>query len=88
MITKNRMTQLPDDIQKLIFQQLHISHTKAITRQLKKIIQAELSYLKYIYVMQRVPRSVSQAEVNNNVHMVSIHRWLKLNRQTKELSLL
>ncbi len=76
MTTKNRMTQLPDDLQEFIFKEVHISHTKGVTRQLNKIIQAELSYLKYIYVMQRVAGSVSQADVDNNVHMVSIHRWL------------
>ena len=39
MTTKNHITQLPDDIQDLIFQQLHQSHMKNVTEELLSYVE-------------------------------------------------
>ena len=84
MITnETRITQLPDDLQELISQHLHQSQMKDIVAQLKKISEAELSYVKYIHLMQSSLSLLTQQKVNNNTELISIRRWLTHDKSPK-----
>ena len=46
--TETRITQLPDDLQDVIYQMVHQSQMKDIVAQLKQIVEDERSYSLYI----------------------------------------